>query len=36
MPPVRPMLSKSGTLEKAFALLDAENGLLEPKWDLNL
>jgi ATP-dependent DNA ligase len=33
MPPVRPMLSKSGTLDQAFALLDADNGQLEPKWD---
>ena len=32
-PPVKPMLAKLGTLEKALALLDAENGLLEPKWD---
>ena len=33
MPPVKPMLSKLGTLEKALALLDAGNGLVEPKWD---
>ena len=33
MPPVKPMLCKIGTLDKALALLDAGNGQLEPKWD---
>ena len=33
MPPVKPMLSKLGTFEKALALLDADNCLIEPKWD---
>jgi hypothetical protein len=33
MPPIKPMLSKAGTLEQALAMLDAGHGQIEPKWD---
>ncbi|HEX9969063.1 MAG TPA: ATP-dependent DNA ligase, partial [Acidimicrobiales bacterium] len=33
MPPVKPMLSKSGKLDQALAMLDAGQALVEPKWD---
>ena len=33
MPPIKPMLAKSGTMEQALALLRSGHGLLEPKWD---
>jgi hypothetical protein len=36
MPPVKPMLSKSGTLEQALVLLDEGHGQIEPKWDAYL
>jgi ATP-dependent DNA ligase len=33
MPPVKPMLCKTGTWEQVNALLESGNGQIEPKWD---
>ncbi|HEX2038324.1 MAG TPA: ATP-dependent DNA ligase [Acidimicrobiales bacterium] len=33
MPPVKPMLSKSGTLDQALAVMEDRHGFVEPKWD---
>src|SRR5580692_9919865 len=33
MPPVKPMLCKTGTWEQVKVLLESGNGQIEPKWD---
>ena len=33
MPPVKPMLCKTGTWEQVEVLLESGNGKKEPKWD---